>query len=140
METLTMFTRSRVLALAGLIGAGLLLAPAAITLAQSADPVVEQARSDGTVGEQADGYLGFAKAAAATGDLKARVDQINIKRRAFYTDLAAQRGVTVNEVGAATACELFKNRVNVGHAYRDDKGVWQQRTAAAPVKMPAYCG
>src|SRR3546814_2322780 len=30
-------------------------------LAQAADPVVEQARAQGVVGEQADGYLGFAK-------------------------------------------------------------------------------
>src|SRR3546814_2017425 len=32
-------------------------------LAQAADPVVEQARAQGVVGEQADGYLGFAKSA-----------------------------------------------------------------------------
>src|SRR3546814_5312536 len=85
----------------------------------AADPVVEQARAQGVVGEQADGYLGFAKSAA--GDLKSRVDAINIKRRAFYTDLAAKRGVTVQEVAAATACELFQTRVVPGEAYRSEK-------------------
>src|SRR3546814_19880039 len=72
-------------------------------LAQAADPVVEQARAQGVVGEQADGYLGFAHSAA--GGLKSRVDAINITRRAFYTDLAAQRGVTVQEVAAASSEE-----------------------------------
>lgn len=107
-------------------------------LAQAADPVVEAARAAGKVGEQADGYLGIVSGGDA--DLKARVDQINIKRRAVYTDLAAKRGVTVTDVGGATACELFKTRVLAGHFYRDASGVWKQNNGASPVAMPAYCG
>src|SRR3546814_6585233 len=59
------------------------IAGVAVTRANAqdgSDPVVEQARSQGLVGEPVDGYLGFAKSPAA--DLKARVDAINIKRRA----------------------------------------------------------
>ena len=104
---------------------------------QAADPIVEAARGRGEVGEQADGYLGLR---SGGGDLKARVDQINIKRRAIYTDLAAKRGVTVADVGAATACELFASRVGPGEYYRDEGGTWQQRQGSAPVKLPAYCG
>ena len=112
---------------------------AAPLLAQSApDPVVEAARAKGQVGEQADGYLGFVVPAA--GDLKARVDQINIKRRAFYPDLAAKRGVTVNEVGAATGCELLQNRVAPGEYYRDENGSWKQRQGNTAIKLPSYCG
>jgi len=106
-------------------------------LAQAADPVVEAARAKGEVGEQADGYLGLRNGG---GDLKARVDQINIKRRAIYTDLAAKRGVTVADVGAATACELFGSRIGPGEYYRDESGAWQQRKGSAPVTLPAYCG
>src|SRR3546814_393466 len=116
------------------------IAGAAVTRAHAqagSDPVVEQARSQGLVGEQVDGYLGFAKSPAA--DLKARVDAINIKRRAFYTDLAAKRGVTVQEVGAATACELFQSRIAPGEAYRTETGQWLTRSASAPAQRPAYC-
>jgi uncharacterized protein len=124
---------------AGIVG--LVLVSLSLVLpgyAQSgADPVVEQARSAGQVGEQADGYLGSPQ--PLNGDLKARVDQINIKRRAVYTDLAAQRGVTVVEVGAATACEQFKSRVGVGHVYRDEAGVWQKNIPSTPVKLPSFC-
>lgn len=108
-------------------------------LAQSApDPVVETARRNGLVGEQADGYLGFA--AAPSDELKAHVNQVNTKRRAIYTDLAAKRGVTVNEVAAATGCELLQGRVAPGERYRDESGTWQQRQGNAAVKLPSYCG
>lgn len=120
--------------------AALLLSSAAGSLAQSADPVVESARTTGLVGEQADGYLGVVKA-GGPGDLKARVDAINIQRRAIFTDTAsAKPGVTVADVGAAAACQQFRNRVSVGHYYRDQSGTWRQRTAAAPVVMPSFCG
>lgn len=110
---------------------------AAVAQAQAADPAVEAARAQGAVGEQADGYLGFAKQPSA--DIKARVDAINIKRRAFYTDLAAKRGVTVQEVAAATGCELFQGRVAPGEAYRTQAGQWVIRQGSAPVQMPNYC-
>lgn len=109
-------------------------------LAQGADPVVEGARASGFVGEQADGYLGIAKA-GGPGELKARVDAINIQRRAIYTDTAsAKPGVTVADVGAAAACQQFRNRVAVGNFYRDQSGNWRQRTASAPVALPSFCG
>lgn len=116
--------------IAALIG---LAAPA---LAQTADPVVEAARTAGKVGEQADGYLGLVSGGDA--DLRARVDQINIKRRAVYTDLAAKRGVTINEVAGATACQLFSDRVGPGQFYRGENGQWTQRQGT--VTMPSFCG
>lgn len=118
---------------------GLILTAASTVYAQAADPVVEQARSAGQVGEQVDGYLGIVNPGAASGDLKARVDQINIKRRAFYTDLAVKRGVTVMEVAGTTACQLFKTRIEPGQFYRSEDGAWQQRQGNAAVKVPAYC-
>ncbi|QCI79214.1 DUF1318 domain-containing protein [Hankyongella ginsenosidimutans] len=115
-----------------------LIAVTAPALAQTADPVIEAARNAGKVGEQADGYLGLVSGGDA--DLKARVDQINIKRKAVYTDLAAKRGVTINEVAAATACQLFRDRVGPGQAYRGENGQWTQRQGSAPVVMPSFCG
>lgn len=113
-----------------------LLAFAAPALAQ--DSVVEQARAAGLVGEQADGYLGIV--GSAPGDLKARVDQINIKRRALYTQTASERGVTVDAMAAATACELFQSRVGPNQAYRDESGAWRKRNGSEPVQRPSFCG
>lgn len=107
--------------------------------AQVGDPVVEAARGSGFVGEQADGYLGVVKPGG--GELKSHVDAINIQRRAIYTDTAsAKPGVTVADVGAAAACQQFRNRVAVGHFYRDQGGAWRQRTAGAAVALPSFCG
>ena len=96
-----------------------------------------QLRASGQVGEQADGYLGLVGSAPA--GLRAQVDAVNIKRRAYYTDLAAKRGAKIEEVAATTACELFRTKVAQGQYYRLPDGVWRQRDSA-PIPLPAYCG
>ena len=94
-------------------------------------------RASGQVGEQADGYLGLVGSASA--DIRAQVDAVNIKRRAYYTDLAAKRGAKIEEVAATTACELFRSKVAPGQYYRLPDGVWRQRDSA-PIPLPSYCG
>ncbi|HEX8307596.1 MAG TPA: YdbL family protein [Allosphingosinicella sp.] len=96
-----------------------------------------QLRASGQVGEQADGYLGLVGSAPAA--VRAQVDSVNIKRRAYYTDLAAKRGAKIEEVAATTACELFRTKVASGQYYRLPDGVWRQRDSA-PIPLPAYCG
>lgn len=124
-----------------LLGAVMLAAGLAIATPVFAqgDAVVAQARAAGVVGEQADGFLGVVSGQTASADVRARVDQINIRRRAAYTTRAGERGVTVNEMAAAVACEIFANRVAVGEHYRDEANVWRQRTAGAAVAMPSFC-
>ncbi len=95
-------------------------------------------RATGKVGEQADGYLGVVGSASA--DIRAQVDAVNIKRRAFYTDLAAKRGAKIEEVAATTACEIFASRVGPGQYYRGTDGAWRQREGGSPVERPGYCG
>lgn len=108
--------------------------------AQASDPVINQARAGGLVGEQADGYLGFVPGASISADLRGRVEQINIRRRALYTQRAAERNASVNEMAAAVACEVFeRGRIAVGERYRNAAGQWRQRTAANPVEIPAFC-
>jgi uncharacterized protein len=96
-----------------------------------------QLRASGQVGEQADGYLGLVGSAPAA--VRSQVDSVNIKRRAYYTDLAAKRGAKIEEVAATTACELFRTKVAQGQYYRLPDGVWRQRDSA-PIPLPAYCG
>ena len=97
-----------------------------------------QLRASGQAGEQADGYLGIVGSPSA--DLRAQVDAVNIKRRAYYTDLAARRSAKIEEVAATTACELFRTKVAPGQYYRGTDGTWRQRDGSAPVPLPSYCG
>ncbi|PZQ94706.1 MAG: DUF1318 domain-containing protein [Cereibacter sphaeroides] len=97
---------------------------------------VAAAMAAGTVGEQADGYLGIAGSVGA--DVRSEVESINIKRRAAYTQLAGQRGVTVQDVAAATGCQTLSSRVKPGQVYRIGAGAWQTK-GAAPVDLPPYC-
>ena len=97
-----------------------------------------QLRASGTVGEQSDGYLGLVGSASA--DVRAQMDAVNIQRRAAYTQLASQRGATIQEVAAATACTLFATRVGPGQYYRLPDGVWRRRNGSEPVPRPDHCG
>ena len=97
---------------------------------------VAAAMAEGAVGEQADGYLGIAGAVSAA--VRSEVESINIKRRAVYTDLAGKRGVTVQDVAAATGCQTLAGRVKQGQIYRIGAGPWQTK-GAAPIALPSYC-
>jgi uncharacterized protein len=101
------------------------------------DSASAELRATGKVGEQADGYLGIVGSADA--GLRAQVDAINIKRRAYYTDLAAKRNAKIEEVAAATACQLFSSKVQPGQYYRLPDGVWRQREAGQSIPLPGYC-
>jgi hypothetical protein len=94
-------------------------------------------RASGMVGEQADGYLGAVVATVPAG-LRAQMEAVNIRRRAHYTDLARRRGVRVEEVAVATACEVISTRLAPGHWYRLVDGAWRRRGAEA-VPKPSYC-
>ena len=117
------------IALAALAGAG-------VAYAQGEDAIVSAARAAGQVGEQADGYLGIA--GDVSGEVRAAVDAINIKRRAIYTDIAAKQNATVQEVAAARGCDQLAKRVAPGQKYRVG-GSWATR-GAGPIDLPAVCG
>ncbi len=97
---------------------------------------VSAAKAAGTVGEQADGYLGVKGTAPAA--LHSEVDSINIKRRAAYTQTASARGVTVKEAAAAVGCQTLANRVSQGQIYAITDGDWQVKGAGA-IDLPSYC-
>lgn len=122
--------RSVVLAAAVALGA-----VAAPSVGQSS-PAIVAAREAGQVGERYDGYLGYA--AAPSFALRQQVDGVNIRRRALYTRLGAERGASPQEVGITAGCELL-TRVGVGEAYLLGDNVWRRRAAGQPVPVPAYC-
>jgi uncharacterized protein len=108
---------------------------AGFAIAQSS-PGLSSALGEGAVGEQADGYMGFRK--PPTAAIRAEVDAINIKRRALYTQLADQKGVTVKDVAATTGCKTLADRVAVGRSYLLPDGVWRTKDAQ-PIALPSYC-
>lgn len=107
-----------------------------LTPASAQSGAVASAMASGAVGEQADGYLGIAGSVGA--DVRSEVESINIKRRAVYTDLAGKRGVTVQDVAAATGCQTLSSRVKPGQAYRIGGAAWQTK-GAGPIALPPYC-
>src|SRR3954451_25038287 len=124
------------LILAAGLGLAVVAGGAGAAYAFQADAAAEL-RASGQAGEQADGYIGAV--GAGSGALRTQIEAINIKRRAYYTDLASKRGAKIEEVAATTACELFRTKVGQGQYYRLPDGVWRQRDSA-PIPLPGYCG
>lgn len=110
----------------------LLAAPAA---AQESAAIVE-ARRAGLIGERYDGYLGVVSP-NISAQLRSQVGAINIRRRALYSNLAARRGVSPQEVGITAACSLLR-RIAVGEYYLSGQGGWQ-RVAPGRSPVPRYC-
>ena len=108
---------------------------AASAAAQS--PLVDSARAAATVGERYDGYIGYVVAPPPA--LRVQVDTINIRRRALYSNLAARRYVSPQEVGITAGCRLLA-RVQVGQAYLLADNVWRRRQPGQPAPVPDYCG
>ncbi|MGY6636322.1 MAG: YdbL family protein [Erythrobacter sp.] len=111
------------------IGAVLLSAPA---LAQR-DPAYAEARASGKIGEQADGYLGIV--GTPTTELKKLVDDINIKRRALYSQKAQEYNVTIEAYALTSGCQAIY-RTQPGEMYRTPEGKWKPRTSDAPERDP----
>lgn len=119
--------------------AAALFSAAAPSAAQAQDAALAQARASGLIGEQTDGYLGYVPGASISADLRGRVEQNNIQRRQLYARRATERNVSVNEMAAAVACEVFDRRIAEGERYRDEAGQWRQRTETTPVQRPSFC-
>lgn len=92
------------------------------------DPAYAAARAVGQVGEQPDGYLGVVSGGA---DIRALVSNINIQRKAAYTQKAQAAGATVEQMAFTSGCNLIE-QTKPGEKYRAPDGSWQTRGAGAP--------
>lgn len=113
--------------LAAAVALPLALSPAA-ALAQR-DPAYAAARAAGQVGEKMDGYLGYVTPPAPS--LKAVVEDINLKRRAVYSEKAQAQKATVEEYAFTSGCLLIA-QTQPGEKYQAPNGTWQTRTSAPP--------
>jgi uncharacterized protein YdbL (DUF1318 family) len=117
----------------------LLVAAVALSCASVANaqtPAVNAARAAGFVGERYDGYLGIS--AEVPANVRSQVASINIQRRTLYSNLAASKGASPNDVGITAGCELL-GRVAVGEAYMLTDGAWRRRGPGQAMPVPDYC-
>ena len=90
--------------------------------------MIDAAKAAGTVGEQADGYVGF-RVPSSDSALTSAVQATNAGRRSAYASSAQQAG------GGATAADagvrMFETqllpRISSGQWYRNAQGQWVQR-------------
>ena len=98
----------------------------ALAQSSSSKALVDAAKADGKVGEQADGYLGFVTA-QDDPELTAAVAEINTARARLYEETARRHGVTPEVAGVAAAKALFETKLRPGDYYRDATGVWRRK-------------
>jgi uncharacterized protein YdbL (DUF1318 family) len=113
------------------LGALLLGLTAGAATAEPRDPAYAAARAAGQVGEKPDGYLGVVGAGNAA--LRAMVDDLNIKRRAIYSQKAQAQHATVEEYALTSGCLLIAQTAR-GEKYQAPDGTWQTRGAGAPLR------
>ncbi|MDK2760502.1 MAG: YdbL family protein [Sphingopyxis sp.] len=93
------------------------------------DPAYAAARAAGQIGEQPDGYLGFAT--APTPAIRTLVQDLNIKRKAAYTERAQATGSTVEQFAFTSGCNLIAS-TKAGEKYQTPGGAWKTRDGSAP--------
>ena len=117
---------------------GIVLAAVLVTAAPAVaqTPAVNAARAAGAVGERYDGYIGVA--APVTAVVRSQVATINIRRRSLYSNLAAAKGVSPQDVGITAGCQLLA-RVGIGEPYMLNDGAWRRRAPGQAAPVPNYC-
>lgn len=117
----------RPLALGGVLLA--VVAGAGLAQAEPRDPAYAAARAAGQVGEKMDGYLGLVGGGSPA--LRAMVDDLNIKRRAVYSQKAQAQHATVEEYAFTSGCLLI-GQTAPGEKYQAPDGSWQTRGSGLP--------
>ncbi|MDA0341967.1 MAG: YdbL family protein [Proteobacteria bacterium] len=86
---------------------------------------LDEAKAQGLIGEQLNGYIGVVPGVANPG-AATLVSQINAKRRAAYQDIAKRNAIPVKSVEAVAGRKLV-GRVKPGGWFKDPSGKWRRR-------------
>jgi uncharacterized protein len=117
------------------LAAGALIATAAGAVDQNGP--IDQAMSAGIVGEQADGYLGFVRTpTAAQADLQRRVNEVNIRRRGVYIQVARDSGETLDRVALLQALRQI-TKAPAGEYFQDLTDTWCAKGSNSDVRQAA---
>ena len=97
--------------------AGLLLSLNAFAIS------LQDAKSQGLVGEQANGYLGIVINEPQANSV---AKEVNAKRKAHYEKIAKKNGITVSEVAKLAAQKAMK-ATKRGQYIKDSNGKWVKK-------------
>ena len=90
--------------------------------------MIDAAKAQGVVGEQADGYLGFRQPSSDTALTQAVTVTNNARREGYARSAqAAGDGATTEAAGARAFQTIVMPRIQSGQWYRNAQGQWVQR-------------
>ena len=121
----SMLSRTFLAAALGALALGGLAGPAHA----QRDPAYDAARKSGQIGEKMDGYLDVV--GSGNAELRRLVADLNIKRKAVYTEKAQAANATVAEYAFTAGC-LNIARTVPPEKYEAPDGTWKTRTSAPP--------
>ena len=102
----------------------LLVFAAGILLSLNAFAIsLQDAKSQGLVGEQANGYLGVIK---SEPQATAVAKEVNAKRKAHYEKIARKNGISTSEVAKLAAQKAMK-ATKRGQYIKDSSGKWLKK-------------
>jgi len=102
-----------------LLACMLLLVPMSFAL------TLQEAKNEGLVGEQRNGYVGLVMESAPAG-VMALARDVNNQRRELYQQIARQNNLTVEQV-AALAFEKAVEATPAGQYLQDASGAWVKK-------------
>jgi uncharacterized protein YdbL (DUF1318 family) len=102
-----------------LLACMLLLVPMSLAL------TLQEAKNEGLVGEQRNGYVGLVME-SAPAEVMALARDVNNQRRELYQQIARQNNLTVEQV-AALAFEKAVEATPAGQYLQDASGAWVKK-------------
>jgi len=104
---------------------GLLMALAMVFAAPAMADALNDARAAGLVGERPDGLVAPVSP-SAPANIQSLVQSVNAQRMEKYQQIATQKGVPVEQIGAITAEKIIA-KLQPGWYYMDASGNWVQK-------------
>lgn len=92
----------------------------------STKATVDAAKDRGEIGEQIDGYLGIVDDASPSAAVKNAMNEINIARKAVYTQASTGSGQPAAVFAQLTGEKQIK-KAAIGHYVRDSSRVWKRK-------------
>lgn len=126
MRKVTQMSFRKIFVVTSAIAALGVAAGAAFAQTPAQKSLIDNAKSQGVVGEQADGYLGF-RTPSSDAALTQAVQVTNNARRDAYTRSAQAAGTTPDVAGSRMFEGQLLPRISSGQWYRNASGQWVQR-------------
>ncbi|MBM86806.1 MAG: hypothetical protein CMQ41_00345 [Gammaproteobacteria bacterium] len=86
---------------------------------------LQEAKAEGIVGEQINGFVGLV-VTSASAEILALIQGVNTQREQRYQEIANQNGITIEQV-AAVAYERAVEATESGHYIQNASGEWIQK-------------